>query len=352
MTSVDEYQIEVESKWAGTTDKFTGRAVSDDGVDASPARAETLTERRTAAPHNASSTDETFEILHLAPLSRMLRETDDRRAFVNGAGKSMVMQALAELVRSKGTAVLSYDVFDTLLLRNDKPEAVRYLEMSARMLSDLRSALGADALRGLAPEDLMLARAQGMKASYAFRPLVRGCGEGRIEDVVTVVCEMLGLPPEAADILIASEIDHEIANLTLNEALYEFAVEFTQQGKRVILVSDMYLGAAHIRRIVEGALPKGAWPFAELASSADLVISKRSGLIFPELAGRLDAEPEEFLHVGDSFVGDVRQPRANGWAALHFPISVAEMSRRRAALAQFVCDMAAADYDVGSWAKV
>jgi hypothetical protein len=296
--------------------------------------------------------DPSCRFISVAPLSRRALQCSSRRNLVNGEDKNEFKLQLSDLIQSKGARILSYDVFDTLLLRNDKPEAVRYFEMSQKMLFDIRSSLGADVAGDLSAEDFMLARAHGMKTSYAYRPKVRGCGEGRIEDVVQVVCGMLALPPDAAHILIESEIRYEIDNLELNEALFETAADFRKSGGRVVLLSDMYLGAEHIRRIVEAFLNEPCWPFDELLSSADLIISKRSGLIFSEVENRLNAKPSDFLHIGDSFIGDVRKPRERGWGALHFPVSLAEVERRRTALAQFIQQMARAHYDVSAWAKL
>lgn len=288
----------------------------------------------------------------LMPVTRLLQDCEDRAAIVNGSEGQTITEQLRDLVRAKRTRVLSYDIFDTLLLRDDKPEALRYLEMGGRMLHDVTAALGNHATSGLTPHDFLFARVHGMKASYRLRRRVRGCGEGRIEDVAAVTCQMLGLPEEAVPVLLESEIFYEVDNLRLNMVLFEFALEFRALGGRVILLSDMYLGASQLEKIVRASSPEGPLPFDEILSSADLVINKRSGLVFSELEKRFNTPASAFLHIGDSALGDVRQARRAGWTALHFPVSTAERARRESALRRFISEMDIQGYNVRDWAKL
>jgi predicted HAD superfamily hydrolase len=286
-------------------------------------------------------------ILTFAPVARLLESCDSRPEFLRGSSGQKVKQLIKEVLDRRGTKVLSFDVFDTFLLRNDKSEAYRFYELSRQLLERLNGLTGA-----LTDLDLMLARVLGMDISYRVRPAINECREGNIEDVVRVARRSLGLPETADHLFLDCEVDYEAANLVLNPVLMELAKEFRGHGGKVILVSDMYLGKSHIEKIVV-ALGANVADFADaIFSSADHVVSKRSGKLFGKIEAELEREPDAFLHIGDSVEGDVFRCTDAGWQALHFPVSRRELARRSKDLSRFVEDMADRGLDVTSWAKI
>ncbi len=282
---------------------------------------------------------------------RQLLSCDSRQEFLSSEASRDVEDEIWSIIERRHIEVLSFDVFDTYLLRNDKPEAVRFLEMSEYFLAELRRQYPkSNNLQALTAEDFCLARVLGMQATYRTRPLVQGCGEGLIEEVVAMQRNILGLPEEVDDRLLDLEVEYEAENLVANPLLQRLADRFRSKGGKVILVSDMYLGAEHIGKIVRKVVPQPAHD--HLYSSADHVISKRSGRIFSMVEKELDVEGARILHMGDSWLGDVRKPRNAGWNAFYFPISESEKRRRLRALEEFIYSMDAKGIETRPWAKV
>ncbi len=298
--------------------------------------------------------DEDFpqpKLYHFTQAVKTLKGCTSRPSFLASSDSQQLESLIWKEIERLSPGILSFDVFDTYLLRNNKPEALRYLEMSQYALKRLRKAFPRDSkLKHLAAEDLCLARLMGMQATYRTRPLVQGCGEGEISEVIAMQRMVLGLDEQADDILLATEIEYEADNLNENPLLARIARRFRKQGGKVILVSDMYLGAAVIEKIIRKVASDKVYD--HLFSSADMVISKRSGKIFPALEKNLRTKAGRFFHFGDSWPGDVQKPRLAGWHAFYFPVSEAEKLERRKKLMAFITSMDAQGLETRTWAKL
>jgi FMN phosphatase YigB (HAD superfamily) len=228
-------------------------------------------------------------------------------------------------------------------LRNK--ETLRYHELSMRV----RDRLSGAGAKGPSDIDLLLARLNGMAFSYRTRKAVDGCREGHIEQVVRFARAALNLLRDAEDEFLIAELDYETANLVVNPILAAIATAFRARGGKVILISDMYLGAKEIDTILT-RLSNGVtgW-YDKIYSSADHIVSKRSGKVFPLIEKDLGIPAKEFLHIGDAWEGDVVRAREAGWSALHFPISEREIAEN--ALRVFI-DTSNRGHDLTQWAKL
>lgn len=291
------------------------------------------------------------ELHFFASIPRALKTCQSRTAFFSSAESDRIEKDIWQIIEQRDIKVLSLDVFDTYLLRNSKPEALRYLEMSELALEKLHQHYFAnEKIESLTAEDLCLARTLGMQNSYRTHPLVQQCGEGQIEEVVAMQRIMLGLDTEVDNLMIETEIEYEINNLKENLLLTKIAKRFKDNGGLVILVSDMYLGENLITQIIDGVVDQ---PIHDhLFSSADLTISKRCGKIYPHIEEYLELKSSDFLHIGDSWFGDTHQAREAGWNALYLPISDSESFERKQGLADFINAMDEKELDTRSWAKV
>ncbi len=278
----------------------------------------------------------------------MLTTCGSRIELCTGSERADLKDLVSQRIAAAKPQVLSFDVFDTVLLRNNKPEAARYYELSQILSKVFADQNGS----GVVPstEDLYLARYMGMELSYRTRPAKHGCREGSIDDVIKTQVSMLGLSSSDHKTILDQEIAYEIDNLTPNTVLIDLAEEFRASGGTVILLSDMYLGAKIIGDILSGL---GCDDFYDhLVSSADRIISKRSGRLFKEMEKELGVKSRQCLHMGDSFEGDVSQPLNAGWLAVHFPVSSAELRARQAALDVHLAAMAAQSIDMRKLAKI
>jgi hypothetical protein len=288
-------------------------------------------------------------IREFGQIERMLEEVEDRHAaLAGGAVHDAVRATIGQTLDRLGCSVLSFDVFDTLVLRNDMSEAERYWVLSDRIAQLL---LG-EPPGGPVTEDLYLARNEAMHLCYRFSPTVNGCVEGRIADVLHLVARAAPRLAGQEQRMLDIEIEAEMSWLAPNHALLGAAADAVEAGRRVILVSDMYLDGGSIMRIVEGVCGSRLDGKVELFSSGDLIINKRSGRIFPYLSEKLGVPPTGFLHLGDSLEGDFVQPRLAGWHSMHHPVAARELARREAGLAAFRKRLHDDGLDVAAMAKL
>lgn len=215
--------------------------------------------------------------------------------------------------------ILSLDIFDTFLLRDNSSEFRRFVEIGERMAS---------LIAGIAPIDAFLARHFGTVASYRAGRLVDGCGEGSLTEIHRTAGRLLGASDDFVNAFVNAELDYESTRMWVNPALLGYVHRHRNRGGRVILVSDMYMHADQIRCLLE-KLSVDLRLFEFVFSSADSKVSKASGGIFSLIEAAVGASPPAFLHLGDSLKGDYVNPRVAGWRSLHLPISRAEVEVRR-----------------------
>ena len=283
--------------------------------------------------------------LEFGALERQLHAIQSRIAWVQEQ-RLEISNQLMRLFEDSGCEILSLDVFDTVLLRNDKPEALRYYELAERAAQVMGSKVGYQ----LSADDFYITRFEGMELSYRARREVDSCREGHIEEVYQSQVAQLGLAPGSPEALREIEIDYEADNLTANFALLDLCRAIKGKGGRVILVSDMYLGSDVITEILQRVVGEVGF-IDDVVSSADVIVSKRSGQVFPLLQERLKAPAKAFFHVGDNRMADVVCPVQAGWRAMHFPVSAPEEQRRLQRLSELLVQFAARGMDVTRWAK-
>ncbi|WP_300514862.1 hypothetical protein [Aliiroseovarius sp.] len=257
-------------------------------------------------------------------LEDRLTGAPNRLALYADAGFAAKLTDRLDRLLNRPDMVLSLDVFDTLLLRDNSAEVSRFVEFGAAMAGIARTA-GFD----VDPDTAFLARHRGTRASYRTTLRVKGCREGSLHEIHRVASRLLVGDDSQAAAFITAELAAEQRRLTLNPALASYVAEFKSRGGRVALVSDMYMHRDQILSLLTGAGVEMD-QVDLLISSADTKVSKGSGGIFPLVEEALGAVPEQFVHLGDSFRGDVRQPRLRGWAAQFLPLSRADVEARQA----------------------
>ncbi|PIO96378.1 hypothetical protein CJ014_25670 [Pleomorphomonas carboxyditropha] len=285
-----------------------------------------------------------FSVVHdMRPFPDDFYSCDSRQAWLDANHETFEAVMRNAMI---GKECLSLDVFDTLLLRGPEAEAARFLEVSDFILGRV-GPLPANTTA----EGLCLLRADAMRLSYRARPGKDGCKEGTIVDVMTLLSHRLVGDDRLVQPLLDAEIAYEAGKLVANRPLLRVAEWFRSAGGKVVLVSDMYLPGsmiAAIARLISPAIPEAT---DRLFSSADELYSKRSGRIFDLVGEAMGVAPSGFLHVGDSFMGDVEMPRNSRWDALHFPVSSGEARARSQSLAALVQHFRDRGVDVTDWAK-
>ena len=192
----------------------------------------------------------------------------------------MLPDALKALIDD--AEVVSFDVFDTLLLRRHYSPTHVFANASGAWFRLKR--IAAERVARLVhrkQEDVTLAQI------YAF----------------------LRNSPDA-------ELAAERATLFPNpeaRAIYDYA---RARNKRIIAVSDMYLPGNVVGELLERA---GYRNFERIYLSCDAGVTKSGGRLFPHVVHDMGVRPDKIVHIGDHAIADCVRPQARGLRSYHLP---------------------------------
>lgn len=210
-------------------------------------------------------------------------------------------------------AAVSFDVFDTLLVRRvHDPDLLK--RATARLMARLAAEAGQPGWPAARVQRLRdrVERLHRRRAGRAG-PDHEACYPDFMRDTLRIV---LGRPD--VDEALAQVSDYELriesAMLAARAPLLDWVRELKAAGKRLLAVSDIYLTGEQVARLLDGAGFAGL--FDRVVSSADTGLAKASGAGWDRLLREEAAAPEAWLHVGDNPVSDGARPAERGIRAL------------------------------------
>lgn len=201
---------------------------------------------------------------------------------------------IKEMIRQPGIRVVSFDIFDTLLVR----PALRPKDIFHVLAKKVDAALGVDFINMRWNAEAQL-----------------GKPHADIRDIYEHMARRHGLDARTANALLEEEIRCEQTLLTPRpdiKALYDEAMRL---GKRVIAVSDMYLPGD----ILDGILKKKGCPVAAVYVSCDYGARKSDGALYDVVLDAEGVHPSEILHVGDNRRSDYLEASKKGITAVWHP---------------------------------
>ncbi len=192
--------------------------------------------------------------------------------------------------------VVSFDLFDTLLIRRiHDPDLLK--PATARYIAAIATAMGLDCtwprvqtLRDAIERRHRRETGQQYEDHEACYPLFMA------ELLEQIFQEKYS--PELLERVTAYELGVENSMLVPRQELVAWLRELHDQGKRIFIISDVYLPADHLEKLVSHA---GLTPYVEeVVSSADTFLAKASARAYPLLKDRFGLEYASWLHLGDN----------------------------------------------------
>lgn len=183
--------------------------------------------------------------------------------------------------------VISFDVFDTLLVRPYLKPTDLFYELEERY-----------AMQGFAEK--RVSAEQCARQKYTMQ-----------EDVaLEQIYEMLEADYQ---VMASREVALEQEVLQANDMVKRLYHEALQMEKRIIIVSDMYLS----RNVLESILKdKGYVGFEEIYVSSETGYTKASGNMYRYVLNGLGCGAEQVLHIGDNLRSDGNACRCVGMGYL------------------------------------
>lgn len=261
----------------------------------------------TPIPANRSS-----EIIFASPLARALRFSKNFRGdLASDVIYKLAKNEVASIISSREISVLSFDVFDTALVRGPQCEARRFFEVSRAFAAGQEFSV----------EDAFISRIAAAKAAYAMsNPALDGTREGNFSTIASLVCDQLQIP-EMTEQYLATELAYEAKTLTPNPLVEKIIRDHPHL--RIVFISDMYFESERIKTMLFDAYGE-----VEIYSSADGNGSKRLGGLFNYVSQQTKISLQNFLHFGDSLTGDFRAIRKLGGNSMYLPLPDAERRAR------------------------
>lgn len=201
--------------------------------------------------------------------------------------------------------VLSFDLFDTILLRGPESERRRFAWIARECARGL-------ALEGVgrSPAHLLRSRLDVQSAAYRALEAVNPNGDVRLADLHQRQADLLGLPAKAIPILLDAELAAERRFSCANAALVGALRDLRKAGRRVIAISDTYYSEADLRRLLADML--GPLPFDAIYASSDWNATKKNGELFARVLQAENVAPGAILHWGDDCRADRIMAAAKG----------------------------------------
>jgi len=191
-------------------------------------------------------------------------------------------------------SIISFDVFDTLIFRScaEPTEVFQRVEETAKV----------PGFRKFRCEMEQRAR----EKLYQSRKWT----EVTLDEIYKVMEQEKGIDRN----IMQMELREEYQVCYANSYMKRLIQELRGFQKRIIVISDMYLGQEQIFKILEQA---GYEKFDAYYISSDYRVSKREGKLY-EVVKEKEGKDHSYAHVGDNWISDIRQARKHGITAFYY----------------------------------
>lgn len=215
------------------------------------------------------------------------------------------------VLRSK-CEYISFDVFDTLLLRPLWEPADLYK-------------IEEEEFEAAFPGFAKLRSVSESGCRKQKKMAHRGSEDVSIDEIYAYMSERYGIDARQAEALKLRELRLEESLCFARRSgleLYELAL---RAGKKIICISDMYLGEEFVLRLLKKC---GYEQIDKIFVSSKYGKLKATGRLYAEVCAKLNTFAANILHIGDNFEADMKRAAASGLQALHLPKAVDVFTNR------------------------
>jgi FMN phosphatase YigB (HAD superfamily) len=215
-------------------------------------------------------------------------------------------------IAAQRCSTLTFDLFDTLLIRRThdpdlvKPATARFIAAKAEAAGFFFSWEQVQDLRDTVEQ------AQRQQTSQHFED-----HEARYPDFMTTVLQKIFQQEDVSSLLhevTRYELGMEQAMLVPRAKLVQWLRSMHAADKKILVLSDVYLPAEHLRQLIGHA---GFLDAVDgVVSSADSFLAKASGKAFPLVQEQYGLTYDSWLHIGDNPYSDGLRPSGFGITAL------------------------------------
>jgi FMN phosphatase YigB (HAD superfamily) len=217
---------------------------------------------------------------------------------------------LIKAICDKNTEYVMFDCFDTLVQRPFwyPTDLFELLEPEYNRLNG-----------GIGYIQFSITRREAEKKARERQHILRGSEDIDIHQIYEYIHEVYGIDKDICEKIKELEISLELKYNLLRKSGYNLYQLARYQGKKLLVVSDMYLTA----EILGAMLSKNGYTDYELFVSSQVGVSKHSGNIYKYILAKLGIkEPETLVMIGDNYRADIENPQKFNIRGVHLPRAV------------------------------
>lgn len=217
---------------------------------------------------------------------------DKRSPYLNGSESKVFSrkEAIWSAKELSAYDVISFDIFDTLILRPFSAPADLFMVVGEKLGIEDYSSLRTEAERE--------ARAKSRR------------GEVTIYDIYDIISHKTGIDREQG---IQTEFRTELEFCFANPYMLRVFNILREQNKEIIIVSDMYYPHDMMKRLLASC---GFDGYARLYVSCDHQCGKHTGGLYKKVLA--DLPDKRIVHVGDNVGSDINSARKSGLDAVYY----------------------------------
>ena len=204
-----------------------------------------------------------------------------------------------------GVQVVSFDIFDTLVKRSCAYPTQVFDFVEEKFNENLKSG------------KLQNFKNIRIKAEAEARGV-----HPDTEITLDEIYENIDLSSDETEALKDLEIRYELKFCVPNIPMAGIFDYGREKGKRVIIVSDMYLPKCVIEEILKNCRFSD---YDKLYLSSDIGVQKKTGALYDHVLKELGVSPKDILHVGDRKITDFLIPVKKGMRAYHIDTYMSNM---------------------------
>ena len=208
-------------------------------------------------------------------------------------------------IRESEAGYISFDIFDTLIVRPFLEPSDLFLLLDRKAQELLGTFISFDRIRR---EGETLAR-EYYGRKYGWEDIT-------LCEIYDFIADHYGIGKEKADTLRKLEEDLEVRFCSVRRTGRELFDFSRAVGKKVILISDMYLTEETVGKILAKC---GIAGYEKVFLSCSYRKLKRGGGLFFKAASELGVTPSDLFHIGDTWESDILGSHEAGVRSIFFP---------------------------------
>ena len=205
----------------------------------------------------------------------------------------------------KASKVYSFDVFDTLITRKTATPFGVFAYVQKKLQEDRNCFEIHSFIRNNFYELRIGAESAARKYFYT-----KEIQDVTLEQIYDVMGRTVCLTEADKGMLATLERETEIELSVGIDSNIDYLCELHEQGEKIVLISDMYLDSATIRRMLVKAAP--VFENIPLYVSSEVMMTKGFGDLYSHVMEKEQISAKEWVHIGDNPHSDVTVPEKMG----------------------------------------